>query len=411
MTRPIKVTCPDVPKDIASHHPGTIPKKYAIEVITPLFGGGVEAGKNDPITLIRPSSIRGHLRFWWRATRGARFETVEALRQREGEIWGTAKSASPVTINVEPVRRREERKPNNHYGFGEYGPEAYVLFAAKQDGNVLCKEGFSFSLELRWLNHARLQELCRKENGERLKAQQSPLPDIEDIGPDIEAAVWAWVNFGGIGARTRRGCGALYCTKVEPCLSDLHPPSLEGFAAWLRAKTNTYKFPLLASHDHRLWPTFPHTICFRDGNSALACWKDAVRVLKDFRQGTNVGRDPGTGPRPGQSRWPEAESVRRLVASQRSITARPASWHTDPRIPSGQFFPRTEFGIPIIFEIRCEGVPYSKPTDTKPPNLKTTLQPGPEGTRMASPVILRPIRFSDGKTAAMIAVLNIELLV
>lgn len=64
MTRPIKVTCPDVPKDIASHHPGTIPKKYAIEVITPLFGGGVEAGKNDPITLIRPSSIRGHLRFW-----------------------------------------------------------------------------------------------------------------------------------------------------------------------------------------------------------------------------------------------------------------------------------------------------------------------------------------------------------
>ncbi|NPV63073.1 MAG: type III-B CRISPR module RAMP protein Cmr1 [Methanotrichaceae archaeon] len=55
-------------------------------MITPIFGGGVKVGENDLVTPIRASSIRGHLRFWWRATRGARFETSSQLFDREGEI-------------------------------------------------------------------------------------------------------------------------------------------------------------------------------------------------------------------------------------------------------------------------------------------------------------------------------------
>ena len=63
-------------------------KIYRIQVITPIFGGGVKAGKNDSVTPIRPSSIRGHLRFWWRAICRAKFETADQLFDREGEIWG-----------------------------------------------------------------------------------------------------------------------------------------------------------------------------------------------------------------------------------------------------------------------------------------------------------------------------------
>src|SRR5205085_1302593 len=32
---------------------------------------------------------------------------------------------------------------------------------------------------------------------------------------DVAAALWAWETFGGIGARTRRGFGALHCTNVQ----------------------------------------------------------------------------------------------------------------------------------------------------------------------------------------------------
>src|SRR5271157_2833052 len=84
-----------------------IERNFIIEVITPMFGGGVKTSENDPLTAIRPTSIRGHLRFWWRATRGAtRCGTVAELRQREGEIWGTTDNPSPVCIEV-PVARHD----------------------------------------------------------------------------------------------------------------------------------------------------------------------------------------------------------------------------------------------------------------------------------------------------------------
>jgi CRISPR-associated protein Cmr1 len=79
------------------------------ELITPLFGGGVEPNTPDPVTTIRATEIRGHLRFWWRATRGGQFATIEELKAKEDEIWGTAAKfdkdgkaygPSPVSISV-----------------------------------------------------------------------------------------------------------------------------------------------------------------------------------------------------------------------------------------------------------------------------------------------------------------------
>jgi CRISPR-associated protein Cmr1 len=60
------------------------------KLITPLFGGGVEPNTPDPVTIIRATEIRGHLRFWWRATRGGQFKTIEDLKKAEDMIWGAA---------------------------------------------------------------------------------------------------------------------------------------------------------------------------------------------------------------------------------------------------------------------------------------------------------------------------------
>src|SRR5262249_52878064 len=92
---------PDIPAlQAGEQYSNIMTETYTITVMTPLFGGGVDAGINDPVTLIRPSSIRGHLRFWWRATRGARCNSVKELRQREGEIWGTPDNPSVIIIQV-----------------------------------------------------------------------------------------------------------------------------------------------------------------------------------------------------------------------------------------------------------------------------------------------------------------------
>jgi CRISPR-associated protein Cmr1 len=79
---------------------GRVAKEYQISLITPLFGGGVEAGKPDETLPIRGTSIRGQLQFWWRATRGAGFSTCEELFDRHAEVWGKTERASPIGFNV-----------------------------------------------------------------------------------------------------------------------------------------------------------------------------------------------------------------------------------------------------------------------------------------------------------------------
>jgi hypothetical protein len=75
--------------------------------------------------------------------------------------------------------------------------------------------------------------------------------------------------------------------------------------------------------------------------------------------------------------------------TQNGWTVRPKGLHP----PDGRMrhiaFPRAEFGMPMIIEIRGEG-------------LKPTLQPNEDHDRMASPLILRPIGFTDGRFAPMI---------
>lgn len=59
---------PKVPPNWKPPHPDS-GRIYEIELITPMFGGGVLTRENDPSFPIRPTSIRGQLQFWWRATR------------------------------------------------------------------------------------------------------------------------------------------------------------------------------------------------------------------------------------------------------------------------------------------------------------------------------------------------------
>src|SRR2546423_570031 len=57
-------------------------------VITPLFGGGVAPAVADPVTVVRGSEIRGHLRFWWRACRGGQYNgDLCAMKETEDLIW------------------------------------------------------------------------------------------------------------------------------------------------------------------------------------------------------------------------------------------------------------------------------------------------------------------------------------
>jgi CRISPR-associated protein Cmr1 len=171
---------------------------------------------------------------------------------------------------------------------------------------------------------------------------------------DVYCAVWAWVNFGGIGARTRRGCGTLWCRELSPSVKD-------DLRSWYEERLREYGLSSILAQKRRAWPTLPPpsgVVVSRDVQQPGAAWLKAVQVLQWFRQ-------PRTDKRPGRTpvRWPEAESVRRL---------RQLKGQVDPGKPPA--FPKAELGLPIVMRAGKREI--------------GTLV-GPSTGRRASPVIVK----------------------
>ena len=363
---------------------------------------------------IRVSSIRGHLRFWWRATRGAKFDTVEELRQREGEIWGSMENPSPVNIEVLDLKCGD-RKPCAYYIWRQKNngkwvwalewakefmvanrslPYALFPFQGERPGNkdpdktdrpqAETMLSGTFTLVVKCPSVQRMGVFRPLYNEQREKKGLKLLNDSHDaIEEDVITAVWAWVNFGGIGARTRRGCGALYC-------QDLATQDFANIGGWY---SGCLKKLGISTATSREWPTLPEKILIKKGTSAdaLQCWSDVIGLLQTFRQGVNVGRNLGAQGYPGRSRWPEPETIRTVTNRRSNIRKR------IEQIPNDAF-PRAELGLPIIFHFKDGG----DPADTE----LSPVVGDEEKTRMASPLILRPLRCKNGDMLQMILQLN-----
>ena len=324
-------------------------QSYSCTLITPMYGGGVHAGEFDKSMPIRPSAIRGHLRFWWRIARGTQFESPKALFKHEAEIWGGVGSeraiASQVAIKVQeikpeksppqkdkktnsqtptPVDPNTYTKPSDAHGIRyAFGP------ATINSENDWLQEGYSFTIKLRY-------------------------PD--SLEEDVITALRFWASFGGIGARTRRGFGAIQVTGngVAP-VSPEEWQALGGQIKLVNAKKKSKAF-----------------------SQALQSWDHAVTQLFEFRQKGGIGRRKGVSERqPGRSHWPEADQLRYL-------TEKDGDGKHPPEHEKNNVFPRAAFGMPIQFEF--------KGTKNEPPahDLLPLLDENKTGERMASPLILRP---------------------
>lgn len=352
---------------------GRCEREYQISLVTPLFGGGAEPGKTDKDFPIRGTSIRGHLRFWWRATKGYRLGA--RMWQREEEVFGSTEFPSPLDIRVLSQPKVVPVGPT----YGErFGPIAYALFSAIENKQQVMKEGGVFRLQLAWANRAELENRRKAQNVRRRADGKPPLPDtVDDIEPDITAAFQAWCAFGGLGARTRRGCGALLC-------KELAPKNAGDLDRWFKSGA------LKVDGTVRDWPTMPDLMLVQKvEQTPIDAWKKVIGLLQKFRQGEEVGRNKGGDKSPGRSRWPEPETIRRVTGKRSRQHARLT------HIPNDAF-PRAEFGLPIVFHFQGNG---------EPPD--TVLYPSndPSGApreRMASPLILKPLALANGKAVPLI---------
>jgi len=332
------------------------------KLITPLYGGGVAKAEADPITVIRGTEVRGHLRFWWRATRGANYRSLQDMRVHEESIWGSSAAPSRpgpssvlIRINTDTTKRGNLFQAVNSRGqsinnIGDPSSiDGYVAFPLRELHNPGLLSDIEFDLQI-----------CYPEKFKN----------------EIEAALWAWETFGGIGARTRRGFGALQSIQIDG--KDVTPPQKQEI--WQNIVDGLEKYVSAGESWPKGMPHLSHNMKFiviSDSNSskAIDVWRYMVSKYKDFRQ-SRQGRF-------GRSEWPEPDQIRRVTD-----THAPGR---NPEHPVGKF-PRAKFGLPIIFEFKKTDVNVRDPQ-------KTTLQ-GIEDNkhiydRLASPLVLRPLACSD----------------
>lgn len=385
---------PDVPKGWKPPQP-EYSRSYEIELITPMFGGGVSTRVNDPNFPIRPTSIRGQLQFWWRATVGAQYTTLQELRAAQSAIWGDTTRVSHVQVRVDDVQKTE-REPCAWYELDRNRPGTYrsmPTWNTTFNNTALPYVLFPFQGQL--ANGRRQIEIEPASCIRKATFRLTVICHKEiDFAKQVEPALWAWVNFGGLGSRTRRGCGALKGREGEfdnqgkliRTIKDFAPKDAADLAA-------IWKHYIQELYPQREWPTVAHSVLHSDEQpTAIIAWDRVVERFCDFRQGVGLGRNSGQQPkRPGRSRYPEPESIRTILWNPQQ----PWPHERLEQIPNDAF-PRAELGLPIVFHFQGQG---------EPPD--SVLYPcndpkGKKRERMASPLILKPLALQNGKAIPLI---------
>ncbi len=351
-------------------NPEYINQTRRYKLITPLYGGGVTTAEADPVTVIRGTEVRGHLRFWWRATRIGKFKSVQEMKKEEDRVWGSTKYASEIAISVvvnsrekiiyEPafqvVFERDKKRTKPSIYIAPYA--AFSLLPDKDEQRRVGWKSENIAVEIQFLLYL-----------------QFPKKYIEDI----EAAFWAWETFGGIGARVRRGFGALQCLNIDD--RKIIPTNKYKIEQYI--KSGLGKYVIAADKFPKGVPYLHHNLRFKvvpTKGDGVAAWKQIIRLFQEFRQ-----EKARYGNEYGLSQWPEANEIRILFGKPPNL---PEGVNEDILVHK---FPRAKLGLPILFHM---------PHDASIPDTVTLqgkkLDDDRWLNRLASPLILRPLACEDG---------------
>lgn len=169
---------------VARVGPGLCELRIRLEVVTPILGGSHLTRAIDDVDVIRAASVRGHLRFWWRALYASQCSSDEELYQRESTLWGRAatdarrwRSASKSTaskartaprsgsIHRKASRRRRARMrcgPHEHrrgrHADGTLLPAGHA--GSKVEGLMVDRMDQNQEIITRYLNDPQFQDLA-----------------------------------------------------------------------------------------------------------------------------------------------------------------------------------------------------------------------------------------------------------
>ncbi|WP_157977398.1 type III-B CRISPR module RAMP protein Cmr1 [Streptomyces triticisoli] len=172
----------------------------ALRTTTPVFNGGDDEGVG-----IRVPSLRGGMRYWFRALAGAVVgDDLRLLSALEHEVFGGTGHQSPVVLRIPDPPRTADRAEAKFLGArdGEHlqyllGQGLYERTPRKRPAHEGLTRSFvaaetDFHLDLRFT------------------------PGTSEAAASLAlASLWLLCTYGGIGARVRKGFGGLRITGVS----------------------------------------------------------------------------------------------------------------------------------------------------------------------------------------------------
>lgn len=371
-----------------------------LQTVTPILGGAPVPRQLSDVDIIRVPTLRGHLRFWWRALYGHAYSDSTRLdfAKRERELWGGM-------------------------GLGDEDPcrSQVSLFirgvdAAVMDGNAIdLSDESSYAL---WPARATRQSPTapRWKPGLRFTLEVTA-PEGKAM-EEVRNALRAWLLFDGYGSRTRRGCGSVTLVSSEQRSQWL--PKNASRAELRRLFGDLPLFQPEAAGSPRDLPLLRGAQLYRSfkvESKPQAAWLEALGWLRLFRQGTAGvpgarAREPGADNRAGRSNWPEADKIRHHARPRPGTGAVHA--YPEEHAPRAAYsrtpaWPRAGFGLPIVFHFQQEHRDPRKTYDSAEPEgvqlqwvLKKKARDGrkPElevRDRLASPLIVKALPLADGR--------------
>ena len=160
-----------------------------LEFLTPAFIGAVE---NQRVSEFRLPSLKGLLRYWWRAYQDFSDETE--LYKDESNIFGDTACKAKFSISLrQPLQSLTRNSQKQAFNMNQPGIR-YLFYSMYQMGRSpgrinWLEPGTTIDLLFRFFDESSIKEII--------------------------TALWWLENFGGIGARSRRGAGSFRITKVD----------------------------------------------------------------------------------------------------------------------------------------------------------------------------------------------------
>ena len=251
----------------------TITATYRI--VTPMFVSGADSSKPELCT----ASIKGALRFWWRALNYSQDETTQDLYRRESEIFGGASDS------------------NNTYG------QSRVLFNVSSTVSLDSNSWVNGNSQQALLNKTGLGLTNKK--GFPVAIADKPVdftvtalfkPKVENnpqTVKQVKDTLIYWGLMGGLGTSARKGFGSVALIKLDDKTSvnnNLSDNIFSGNLLEIEDYKN-YIINITENHDIINKPTPTYTAFSKKAKIYLDC--NLYNELNDSQKYVNKLYDPG----------------------------------------------------------------------------------------------------------------------